>query len=68
MSVLATAHDDSPADDPRYPVIGAVALDAMAAIVGPPSTPDYERTWNAAFEIVAKAIAGAAHPDLAAAA
>ncbi len=34
------------------PVIGAVALDAMAAIAGPARTPDYERAWSAAFEIV----------------
>jgi methyl-accepting chemotaxis protein len=51
----------------RYPVIGAAALDAMAAIAGPPSTPDYERAWNAAFRIVAEAMfAGAADEELAA--
>jgi hypothetical protein len=35
-----------------YPVIGAVDLDAMAAITGPPGTPDYERLWASAFEVV----------------
>jgi hemoglobin-like flavoprotein len=69
MSVLATTGVNSLADDPRYPVIGAVALDVMAAIAGPPSTPDYKRAWNAASEIVAKAMfAGAADAELAAAA
>ncbi len=51
----------------QYPVIGAVALDAMAAVTGPPSTPDYKRAWNAAFEIVAEAMfAEAADAELAA--
>jgi hemoglobin-like flavoprotein len=53
----------------QYPVIGATALDAMAAIAGPPSTPNYRRAWNAAFEIVAQAMfAGAADAEMAAAA
>jgi hemoglobin-like flavoprotein len=51
----------------HYAVIGAVALDAKAAIAGPPSTPDYERAWNAAFKIVAEATFGeAAAEELAA--
>jgi hypothetical protein len=49
--------------------IGAAALDAMAAIAGPPSTPNYKRAWNAAFETVAQAMfAGAADSEMAAAA
>jgi hemoglobin-like flavoprotein len=40
----------------RYPVVGAVALDAMAAIAGPALTPDYERAWSAAFEVVVGAM------------
>jgi hemoglobin-like flavoprotein len=52
----------------QYPVIGAVALDEMAAIAGPPSTPDYNGAWNTAFETVAEAMfAGAADAEMAAA-
>ncbi len=65
---LGAAHHAAYGARPEhYPVVGAVALDAMAAIAGPPSTPDYERAWNAAFKIVAEAtFAGAADEELAA--
>jgi hypothetical protein len=33
-------------------VIGAVALDLIAAIAGPASAPDHARAWSAAFELV----------------
>jgi hemoglobin-like flavoprotein len=49
------------------PVIGAVALDAIAAIAGPARTPDYERAWSAAFAIVmGRCLADAADRELAA--
>ncbi len=51
----------------RHPVIGAVALDAMAAMAGPARAPDHERAWRAAFEIVVGAmLAGPADWELAA--
>jgi hypothetical protein len=54
---------------PRYPAVGAVALDAMAAIAGPTWTPNYERAWSAAFEVVTTAmLAGATSFELAVAA
>ena len=50
----------------RYPVIGAAALDAMAAIAGPASASDHERAWRAAFDLVVGAmLAGAGDEALA---
>ena len=50
----------------RYPVVGAVALDAMAAIAGSTSAPTYERAWSEAFGYVVGAMAdGATHRELA---
>jgi hypothetical protein len=47
------AYDDPPrVRVEQYPVIGATALDLMAAIAGPTGTVDYGRAWNTAFEIV----------------
>jgi hypothetical protein len=36
----------------RHPVAGAVMLDLAAELAGPPGTPDHERAWSEAFEIV----------------
>jgi hemoglobin-like flavoprotein len=46
----------SPLVDARYPVVGAAALDLMAAIAGPTAAPDHARAWSAAFEIVTRAL------------
>jgi hypothetical protein len=40
----------------RGPNIGAVALDAMAAIAGPSWAPGYERAWDLAASIVTEAM------------
>jgi hypothetical protein len=39
----------------RCPVVGAAALDAMAAIAGPAWAPDHASAWSAAFETVVAA-------------
>ena len=64
MSPIATPKGPRP-----HPVIGAVALDAMAALAGPAWAPDHERAWSEAFEIVTTAMrAGAPDCQLAVAA
>ena len=45
----------------QHPVIGAAALDAMAAFAGPPGSPDHRHAWSAAVEIVAGAMFGPRH-------
>jgi hemoglobin-like flavoprotein len=50
-------------------VIGAAALDLMAAIAGPAWTSHHEQAWSTAYEIVVRAMtAEAADEELAAAA
>jgi hypothetical protein len=50
-------HAASPA---RYPEIGVVALDAMAAIAEPASVPTHVSTWAVAFETVVGTMRAAA--------
>jgi hemoglobin-like flavoprotein len=53
----------------HYPVVGTTLIASMAAIAGPEWTPDYERAWSAAFEVVATVmLEGAAQAELEAAA
>ena len=40
----------------HYPVVGSALLGSMAEIAGPAWTPEYERAWTAAFEVVAGAM------------
>ena len=52
-----------------HPVVGVVALDAMAAIAGDARAPGFEQAWSDAFEIVTAAMLPEnADPDLAIAA
>jgi hemoglobin-like flavoprotein len=59
MSLATTRTDPRPTAPSKHPTrpafVGAVLLDAMAAIAGPPVHAEYERAWNAAFDIVAGA-------------
>jgi nitric oxide dioxygenase len=53
----------------HYPVVGAVLIASMAAIAGDDWTPEYERAWSGAFEVVAATmLEGAAEAELEAAA
>jgi hemoglobin-like flavoprotein len=56
LRLLRTADRAPEAKPARYPVVGAVALDAMATIAGPAATPGHESAWRAAFEIVMQAM------------
>jgi hemoglobin-like flavoprotein len=50
-----------------YPVVGAALIASMAALAGDAWTPEYERAWGAAFEVVAATmLEGAAEVELAA--
>ena len=50
-----------------YPVVGAALIASMAALAGEAWTPEYERAWGAAFEVVAGTmLEGAAEAELAA--
>jgi hypothetical protein len=42
----------------QHPVVGVVALDLMASIAGPALAPDHAASWNAAVEIVTRALVG----------
>jgi len=63
MPVMTARIDRRPAAPTGHPTrpsyVGAVLLDAMAAIAGPPWQPDYERSWSTAFDIVARAAVSA---------
>ena len=59
MSLTVTARVNRPR---RYPVVGAVALDAMAATAGPAWAPGHDRAWSTAFDIVVAAMLAAAPP------
>ena len=53
----------------HYPVVGTTLIASMAAIAGPEWTPEFERAWSAAFEVVAAVmIEGAVQAELEAAA
>jgi methyl-accepting chemotaxis protein len=66
---LGARHVDYGARPEHYPVVGATLIASMAAVAGPAWKPEYERAWNAAFELVAAAmLAGAAERELDAAA
>jgi len=61
MSLATTRSDPRPTAPSEHPTrpafVGAVLLDAMAAIAGPPVHEGYDRAWRAAFDIVAGAAA-----------
>jgi hemoglobin-like flavoprotein len=53
----------------HYPIVGAALIGSMAAIAGHEWKPDYERAWQAAFELVAATmLEGAEQAEVAAAA
>ena len=39
-----------------YPVVGSVLIASMAEVAGDAWTPEFERAWAAAFEVVAGAM------------
>jgi hemoglobin-like flavoprotein len=52
-----------------YPVVGAALIGSMAELAGDAWKPEYEKAWNAAFEVVAATMMeGAAEAELQAAA
>jgi hemoglobin-like flavoprotein len=53
---LGTRHVGYGAQPEHYPLVGQVLLASMAEIAGHAWTPEYERAWAAAFEIVATAM------------
>lgn len=66
---LGARHVAYGAQPEHYPVVGATLIASMAVIAGPEWKPEYERAWNAAFELVAAAmLEGAAQAELEAAA
>jgi hemoglobin-like flavoprotein len=49
----------------HYPVVGQVLIASMAAVAGDAWTPEYERAWTKAYDVVAGAMmAGAAEAEL----
>jgi len=66
---LGACHVAYGAKPEHYPLVGATLIASMAVIAGPDWKPQYERAWNAAFEIVAATmLEGAAQAQLEAAA
>jgi hemoglobin-like flavoprotein len=53
---LGTRHVGYGARPEHYPLVGQVLLASMAEIAGHAWTPEYERAWATAFEIVAGAM------------
>ena len=53
---LGARHVAYGAQPEHYPVVGQALIGAMAEVAGPAWLPEYERSWGAAFEIVAGAM------------
>ena len=66
---LGARHVAYGAEPAHYPVVGQVLIASMAEVAGDAWTPEYERAWSAAFDVVAAVMiegAEAASLDLAA--
>ncbi len=65
LGALGARHRAYGALPEHYPVVGSVLIASMADVAGDAWTPEYERAWAAAFDVVASAmIAGAAAAEL----
>ena len=65
LGALGARHAAYGALPEHYPVVGSVLIASMADVAGDAWTPEYERAWAAAFDVVASAmIAGAAAAEL----
>lgn len=65
LGALGARHRAYGALPEHYPIVGSVLIASMADVAGDAWTPEYERAWVAAFDVVASAmIAGAAAAEL----
>jgi nitric oxide dioxygenase len=65
LGALGARHRAYGALPEHYPIVGSALIASMADVAGDAWTPEYERAWVAAFDVVASAmIAGAAAAEL----